>query len=202
MKITSALIYPSNRGPRPEGGLIKNLTSSNESPARGIGISVSTSEEMVEPVAQTQLPEARRIYSKAELFDIEPQDDEIDHALIDAFGHWDSMSSATSTDDPLDTITIEGTPEFQRQIRALCEEFRDVFSNDLPDTAAKLEPFDLIVNKDKWQTNANRMPPRMQSIQKNDEIQRQIYKLIASGILKKSVAPFYSQIILIEKPNS
>ena len=192
---------PTRLWARPEVNNL-NLANLNISSTRGKSSSMNLHANVAELVTQTQPPALRRIYTKAECFDQVDDDDEIDYEIIDAFGHWPSLSGAIPGTDPLDTITIDGSPAFRLSIRALCEDYRDVFSNDLPDSPADLEPFNLIVDDVKWKTNKNRTPPRMQSTLKNDEIQKQITKLLASGIIVKSEASYYSEVLLIKKPNS
>jgi hypothetical protein len=69
-------------------------------------------------------------------------------AKVDSFEPW--LKSQFSTADPLAQINISGSHEFRAQIICLCEEFRHLFSDTLPSEPAKLKPFDIIVDDDKW----------------------------------------------------
>ena len=77
-------------------------------------------------------------------------------------------------DDPdidiLDLIQIEGSPALRIRIRKLLEKYRSVFATTLPSEPARIPPFDLTVDKQKWENFSNRGPPRIQSPAKEAEI--------------------------------
>jgi hypothetical protein len=58
-------------------------------------------------------------------------------------------------------------------IKALCEEYKDIFSNTLPAIPSKMEPFDIKVDTVCLENPKNRMPHRRQSPKKEMEILRQ-----------------------------
>jgi hypothetical protein len=64
---------------------------------------------------------------------------------------------------PLSKLHIFGDGDQRKQILALCEEFRGIFSNELDETPALVPPFDLKVDDTKWKVRANRAPPRPQT---------------------------------------
>ena len=141
--------------------------------------------------------------SKTDLLDHLADDDEIDHDRMDAFAPWlveENSPSVNDTGDLLDLIRLEGTPAFQRQLRAICEEFRMVFDNKLPPQPALVTPFKLVVNDLQWRVPRNRAPPRVQTPAKQIIIHQQIGELLKQGIIKTSNAAFYSQVLLIPKP--
>ena len=105
------------------------------------------------------------------------------------------------TADPLDKITISGTAEQQRRIRQLCEKYRHLFKDTLDAAPANLTPFELDVDKKKWETYKNRGHVRQQSAVKEAEINRQVQEMLTSGIIEKSNATYYSQVMLTPKPN-
>ena len=72
--------------------------------------------------------------------------------------------------DVLDSITIEGSPALRMRIRAVLEKYRAVFATTLPPDPAIIPPFELNVDKEKWEVFANRGPPRVQSPAKQAEI--------------------------------
>jgi hypothetical protein len=108
-------------------------------------------------------------------------------------------------DDPntdiLDSIHIEGSPELQKKIRTLLEEYRSVFATTLSTDAATIPPFELEVNLQHWESFSNRGPPRVQSPAKQAEIQSQVAELLRTGIIEPSTASYYSQVILASKPD-
>jgi hypothetical protein len=117
----------------------------------------------------------------------------------DSFKPW--LPDPQPTTNLLDSIHIEGDEELQNGIRALCEEYKDIFSNTLPAIPSKMEPFDIKVDTVAWKNPKNRMPHRRQSPKKEMEILRQVTLLEEQGIIKRSNAQYYSQVILAPKPD-
>ena len=128
--------------------------------------------------------------------------DLIDNIKTDTFSPWlpDKIVSNEST-DILDSIHVEGSEQLQKGIRLLLEKFRHIFANVLPATAALMTPFELIVDQVKWRQSRNRGPPRIQTPKKQAEIASQVSELLRQGIIQKSNAAYYSQVILAPKPN-
>jgi Reverse transcriptase (RNA-dependent DNA polymerase) len=83
----------------------------------------------------------------------------------------------------------------------LCNEFRDIFSNELPVSPASIPPFELNVDDTKWKVSRNRTPPRPQSTANQADIIRQLAKLEEQGIIEKSNAAYYSQVLMVPKPD-
>jgi hypothetical protein len=98
--------------------------------------------------------------------------------------------------DPLSLLHLAGDPDQQNKLRLLCNEFRDIFSNELPVEPADISPFDLNVDDSKWKVSRNRTPPRPQS-----DIARQTAVLEKQGIIEKSNVAYYSQVLMIPKPD-
>ena len=143
------------------------------------------------------------IFRKEELLTPEYDDDGIT---------WDEDDySWTDTDTTIDKevapgdsytlATVAGTPELQRKLLELLEKYKHVFSEKLRPDAAKLNPMNIGVDKDKWQCNKNSLPPRPQSRAKNEEIERQLYALLEAKVIKISQAPWYSQVHIVPKTN-
>ena len=65
--------------------------------------------------------------------------------------------------DDLSLIHILGDEDLQRRLRSLCQECKDIFSNELPAVPAKIKNFHLEVDDEKWRVPRNRAPPRPQS---------------------------------------
>jgi hypothetical protein len=64
-------------------------------------------------------------------------------------------------DDPDIDIHIEGSPALPVRIRTLLEKFRSVFATHLPSEPALIPPFELNVDKERWEQPSNRGPPRL-----------------------------------------
>ena len=117
----------------------------------------------------------------------------------DSFKPW--LTDPQQEINLLDEIHVEGDEDLQNGIKTLCKEFEDIFSNTLPSTPSKMEPFDIKVDAVAWRDPKNRMPHRRQSPKKEVEIQRQVTLLLDQGIIQRSKAQYYSQVILAPKPN-
>ena len=129
---------------------------------------------------------------------VSPDDDEIADHLNDSFSPWlDRFPSA----DPLSLINISGDEDQQNRIRLLCNEFRDIFSDVLPDRPADIPPFELVVDDTMWASSRNRTPPRPQSTANQEDIIKQITELEKAGIIEKSSSPYYSQVLMVPKPD-
>jgi hypothetical protein len=101
-------------------------------------------------------------------------EDKIDDSRNDSFSPWINPFPDT---DPLSLIHIAGDTDQQN-------EFRDVFSNELPASPANIPPFDLTVDT-KRKVSRNRTPPRPQSAANEADIARQIAVLEKHGIIEK-----------------
>ena len=54
-------------------------------------------------------------------------------------------------------------PRLNERLKVVCARFEDVFSMTLPREPAKLPPFPVTINREKWEVAKNRRPPRVQS---------------------------------------
>ena len=167
----------------------------------GPSLGVATRNEVQPSRVTTCLLLAGTIVHKDDLLDRLADDDEIDHDGMDAFAPWLEGEVIPDSGDILDLIQIEGSEPFKRNIRALCEEFRDVFGINLREKAASVAPYEVVVDLEKWRRPQNRQSPRVQSPAKEAEIQRQIQDLIEAGIIEATSAAYYSQILLVPKPD-
>jgi transposase InsO family protein len=137
------------------------------------------------------------IRSKEELLSSAPDaDDEIDPELTDAAAPF----LQKDTGDVLAGIKFGGSAQFQSTLRALCEEFRDIFSNEVGPVPAKVPQYKLELDLSKWKVPANTGPPRLQSAVKQQEIMTQISAMLAAGVIIKSTAVYYSHVQLAPKP--
>ena len=119
----------------------------------------------------------------------------------DVFNEFISHDGDDPDTDVLDLIKIEGTPALRSKIRILLEQYRSVFATTLAPEPATIPPFELEVDKEKWEQFTNRGPPRVQSPAKQAEILKQVDELLKTGIIEPSTASYYSQVILASKPD-
>ena len=156
---------------------------------------------LTEPApAQTSRPIAALIREVEQLSGVPDFGDEgIDHDTKDSFAPF--RSDPIGDVNLIDKITICGTPQQQERIRALCVKYKEIFKDELDATPAKIKPFDLKVDKTKWETYKNRGPVRQQSNIKDEEIRKQVEEMEKAGIIEKSQASYYSQVMLTPKPN-
>ena len=103
----------------------------------------------------------------------------------------------------MDTIPkqIHGDVALMTAQRELCEEYVDIFSRELKDQPAKIPAMTIEVDKDKWEVRDNRRPTRIQSLAKSEETRQQVNKMLAARIIQPTEAAYYSQVLLVKKPN-
>ena len=136
--------------------------------------------------------------SKEELLDYEEDNDFIsydENPFLEPLLH--------EPEDPkklLAKIQIFGTEDQQLQLRELCSEFSDLFSEHVRTTPAKVPPMVLDVNESEWFSAKNRLPVRQQTPIKSAEIEKQVTKMLDLGVLIPSNASAYSQAHLVPKP--
>jgi transposase InsO family protein len=139
-------------------------------------------------------------------------EDDIDYEKTDSFspflpveGQINSVKKNSLFPDTLpllQEILIEGDFELQSKLVTLITKYSHIFSNTLSSEPAKIPPFDLTVDKEKWNNPKNRGPPRIQSPAKQAETLKQLDQLLSQGIIERSPASYYSQILLTPKPPS
>ena len=136
------------------------------------------------------------VVGKEALLDVEPDSDYIhyDEDFVD-------MLSQPQTTDNIPT-KIFGSELLQSRIRNLCMKYTHIFSRALSAQPALLPPFEIEVDANKWTTNKNRRPPRLQTDFKNKEIFRQVELMLASHIIRPSKATEWSHPLLVPKPNN
>ena len=119
-------------------------------------------------------------------------DEEIDYNVKDMFAPFRAPKGA---DDPVAKITIDGSPKLQEKIKELCYVYKEIFSDKLDSRPASLTPFELHVDKSKWETFKNRCPVCLQSTVKQIEINKQVQEMLLSGIIEKSTATYYTEMV-------
>ena len=97
-------------------------------------------------------------------------DDDEKPPSVDTFRPFTDIG--TDEVDFLDKIEYGDIPSLNIRLRALCSEFKDIFSSSLPPDPAKLPPFSIDVPLADLEVPQNRLPPRVQSPVKNVEIKK------------------------------
>jgi hypothetical protein len=128
-------------------------------------------------------------------------DDEIDNEKTDTFAPFLQQTLSDEKVDFISLITFEGDTELKAGCEALCRKYSHLFNDTLNTEPAAIPPFNLSVDDSKWKTYSNRGPVRTQTPAKEAEIHSQVQQLLASGIIEKSPASHYSQVMLAKKPN-
>ena len=85
-------------------------------------------------------------------------------------------------------------------IKDVCNKYLSVFNTCLSPEPALLPPMELDVDLEKWRRNANKGPPRQQTQTKQDEVHKQISKMLPTKVVSTSQAEYYSQVHLTPKP--
>lgn len=139
------------------------------------------------------------ILHKNELWDIEEDNDEDDFQDEDLLDI--ELTSLTSA-DPIDMIHIEGSEEKKSELRQILRQYEQCFKEEVNKEAARVPPFQLDVDKNKWENKfANKQAPRFQSNAKEEEIQNFIQNAKRLGLIEDSQAEAWSQVHLTKKPN-
>ena len=125
--------------------------------------------------------------------------DEIDYEATDTFAPFVKNTLTEQQANFLDSITFEGSIELQKKCKELCLEFRDIFSDTLGSSPAKIEPFDIKVNLDEWETPKNRGQVRTQSRKHNEEIRLHVTEMLKSGVIEPSPAVYYNHPVIVSK---
>ena len=71
----------------------------------------------------------------------------------------------------------------------------------MPAAPAKIPDFHLVVKEADWKIPKNRAPPRSQSTVKQAALFSTLETLLRQGIIRKSNAAHYSQLLLVPKPD-
>ena len=96
-----------------------------------------------------------------------------------------------SDTDPLSQLHIGVDEDLQSKIRLLCHKFREIFSNELPDSPALIPPFDIVVDDTKWKVSKNRTACSLYSTVDPDQGQKnqKLDKIFKGQIFYKWTAP-------------
>jgi hypothetical protein len=103
--------------------------------------------------------------------------------------------------DAVDPIYC-GPPSLREQCRKLCAKYDTIISTHLNPEPADLPPMELRVDEEIWRVSSNQGAARLQTGVKNQEVRKQVTKLLPLGVIKPSQAEHYSQVHLTPKPHT
>jgi len=67
----------------------------------------------------------------------------------------------------IDLIQIQGLPSLRQKLRALCEEYSDIFDTAVRAESADIPPMlSIKIDETKWKSNKHRLSPRTHSVEK------------------------------------
>lgn len=114
---------------------------------------------------------------------------------------FDAIAPKNEQKGLLQKISVHGSPELQNNIRKLCDEFKDIFSEYVRTEPARIPPMEIQVDETKWFINKNRLPPRPQTEARQQAIQKHIGLYKELHVIEESNASAHSQVHLVPKPS-
>jgi hypothetical protein len=81
---------------------------------------------------------------------------------------------------------IYGSDSMQKRLRELCEEYADIFSRSIKADPASVTAMRMDVDKAEWERPFNKLPARPQSSANQEEIRKQLSKLLDLGVIASS----------------
>ena len=151
-------------------------------------------------------PVSKSIIDITDIFDYEEDNDEtgdIDDPLFNGSLGKD-QGVALGSNLPSSSViptNIQGSASLRKRILQACKEFEMIFSRSVQLEPALVPPMRLKVDRDIWEKPFNRLPARPQSTANQEEIRKQINKMLALGVIKPSTSIYWSQVLLAAKPN-
>ena len=119
--------------------------------------------------------------------------------------HYSSVIDANQTTDPRLTeipSAIYGTLELKAALLALCLEYVDIFSRSVQTEPALVPTLHMKLDRTLWAMSKNRLPARAQSLANQKELYKQLNKMLELGVIKRSEATHWSQVLLVPKSNN
>ena len=111
----------------------------------------------------------------------------------------------TNTQEKVEGTTlptkISGPESLQRRVREIHEIYKDRFKTTVSDMPMDVPPFELEVDRDAWEQPKHCGPPRKMDRVRQYACKKQIDTFVEHGIIQPSTAPYYSQVLLVPKPN-
>ena len=107
------------------------------------------------------------------------------------------MNPATEGSPLIDLLQIQGPPSLRRKLRALCEEYSDIFDTAVRAELVDIPPMSIRIDESKWKSNKVRLPPRTHSVEKQSQIRQQCDLLLELGVIRHSTASKWSQVHMV-----
>jgi hypothetical protein len=195
--------------------LSSSATSSTITAAAGVGVDAATHMEISQGDLETSTNPAGGVTKSTTLTPLmilsnlhrkpmsaflDPvQDDDEVETLSSTIDPWDENHLPRSGRENLGSIHVEGGDTLKHRIEELLAEFEDIFSTELRKEPADVPPMELEVDTEKWERQTNSRGPRVVSVAKQFELEKQMRKMIANNVVRPSEAAYYSQILLTPK---
>ena len=80
-------------------------------------------------------------------------------------------------------------------MKSLIKQYSDIFTSTLYDEPSNLPPIPLIVDVEKWKVPRNARGSRLKSINKEEEIKKQVYLLLNNHRIVPCMEPCYIESI-------
>ena len=126
---------------------------------------------------------AKRVH-KDELLDPVDDDDHIDYSEVEI--PWESNESELEQGFK---IPQNANKAERDSLINILDTFNSVFSKELNEIPADLDPLQLKVDDTKWKIPSNRAPTRFASELKREEIKRQVDKMLKMHLIQTSQNP-------------
>jgi hypothetical protein len=107
--------------------------------------------------------------------------------------HRENEIWATALIDP---VSLKPATDVPPEVKSLLDHYTDIFAE--PDTLPPSRVYDHAIHLMPGAAPVNARPYRYSPLQK-DEIERQVQKMIKSGIISPSLSPFASPVLLVKK---
>jgi hypothetical protein len=148
------------------------------------------------------------------LLDGEPDDD----TIVDRSRHdtWNEYFNQVRSADPaqpqpesqqlttaqiMEMLHIEGSQTFRESLEQLVSKYTHVFTTTVRRDPALLPPLKIEVDQEKWENLPHEKYARPQSPDKQAAIKAFIEQALKDGLIQKSEARQFSQVLLTRKPN-
>lgn len=146
------------------------------------------------PVDNYQLATLATIKYRSDIIESVDDNDEIEWTE----DPYEFKSQPATEGSPLiDLIQIQGPPSLRQKLRALCEEFSDIFDTAVRAEPADIPPMSIKIDETKWKSNKHRLPPRTHSVEKQSQIRQQCDQLLELGVVRHSTASEWSQVHMV-----
>jgi hypothetical protein len=126
----------------------------------------------------------------SDVFDYEEGNDEIGDESDPLFDGSLKQQEVALEDgqDELSSIPtrIYGSESLKSLLKEVCYEYKDIFSRFVKKDPAKVSPLTLDVDKLEWDRPFNKLPARPQSTANQDEIRKQLHKMLDLGVISPS----------------